>query len=1306
MKRQILLRISTCIYCCLLPIFLQAQVTNNGHSPSTTNLYLPNQLIVKFRSPVTTKGYRTDDASFRSKYAAFKQLGVRKTHKLHPDDYTTSTNNKLKNLLGARKKPGLSLIYQIELDSKADLMKAIELLKSQPDVVYAEPVYQHFPLDVYTPNDPQAHANGQYYLSEIKAFEAWALEKGNPAVTIGVVDYGFIPVHEDLAANIQYNLADPVDGKDNDKDGYIDNYAGWNVGDNNNNLYPATGNGVHGTWTSGIAAAVADNGKGIAGTGLKCKFMPVKGEGIRTDGVNYYSVFYGYAGLLYAAKHGSKVINLSWGRPGVYSQYEEEVINFVVDSLDVVIVAAAGNDNNEVLYWPASYDKVISVAGTDYENRDQRWQSYDPAIGSNYNDKVDICAPSEYILTSSYYNPADANSSYTYYYDARSGTSMAAPQVSAAAALVRSKFPGLSAMEVKNRLLATADNIDASNPDYVGKLGRGRLNIYKALTDEASMQAIALEKFIISNQQRQPFLLSGDSASIALYLKSLYGNFNNLHVQLSSSTKGVTITKPAVSFTPLTQGNSVNNLTNAFQVKVDKGLAASTQAIFKLVLMDGSFSYTTYFKVIINPDYLTIQNNQVSLTLGNTGRFGFNDDFLGWTQKGSGFVYKGNNLLFEGGLLLGTGPTQVSNSIMNQPFQNFYYGNSRLNWEIGKDNHFTSSKHFDSFSSTAKDIEVRNTLVDTVKSKNPNPIGVTVAQRSYTWHDDKFIILEYQITNSTKAEISSVYAGISANFDIQGSASNMATWDEANKLCYMYNQNAQNIYAGVQLLTTQTANCYIIDHKTGISLINDFQFTSEKKYTCLSSGIFQKQSTAGASDVQQTVSAQVTNLKPGETRIVAFAFLAGDNLADLQASAAKAFTKFTQLKTSPLPVITQVEVCKDDEATIIPQNGRNFNLYTSLPLTEPVATGSTFPLGKATTDSSYYITSIDSLYESEPVAVQVKALSHATSFNMSKDTLGLYEGDKVQLTDNSTEATRWKWYFGDNSTSDQQNPTHQYTHPGKYTIKLVTENKIGCRDSLQKEVLVVNGIKSLPPVVSDKLLCNGEPLIISPTNGTNFHVYASLPFTTPIASGSTFNLGSLRNDTVFFVTNTDFLLESEPVKVTVLVSNHTAKFESSADTLDLRLLQQLQLTDKSKDATQWLWTFGDGEISTEKNPAHLYALPGEYTITLVSRNNEGCQSIYAQKIIVTQTTGLEKDINRLANLFPNPALGKITLLVSDAFTKSTSEVILINVLGQQVYQTRMHGSQVIIDVAGFARGPYVVQIKADGRVITKKLLLQ
>jgi hypothetical protein len=309
----------------VLPAHLQAQSNISSTSANTAGLYIPNQLIVKFRSNTTTKGFYTDDASFRTNYTAFRQLGVRNTRKLHPGLKTLKESPHLSGNRNKRKKVDLSLIYQIEVNPGVDVNKAIQLLRSQPDIEYAEPVYTHQPLVVYQPNDPQSQAGHQYYLSHINAYEAWAVEKGNPAVTIGMVDFGFIPIHEDLAANIQYNMADPVDGIDNDQDGYIDNFAGWNVGANDNNLYPATANGVHGTWTSGIAAAVADNGKGIAGTGFQCRFLPVKGEALYGNGAYYFN---GYQGLIYAAEQGCQIINLSWGRRGMPSVYEQEIIDF------------------------------------------------------------------------------------------------------------------------------------------------------------------------------------------------------------------------------------------------------------------------------------------------------------------------------------------------------------------------------------------------------------------------------------------------------------------------------------------------------------------------------------------------------------------------------------------------------------------------------------------------------------------------------------------------------------------------------------------------------------------------------------------------------------------------------------------------------------------------------------------------------------------------------------------------------------------------------------------------------------------
>jgi PKD repeat protein len=465
------------------------------------------------------------------------------------------------------------------------------------------------------------------------------------------------------------------------------------------------------------------------------------------------------------------------------------------------------------------------------------------------------------------------------------------------------------------------------------------------------------------------------------------------------------------------------------------------------------------------------------------------------------------------------------------------------------------------------------------------------------------------------------------------------------------------------------------------------------------------QSANTAQDVQQVLSARIDDLKPGETRMVAFAFLAGDNLADLQANAVTAKTKFNQVKTAPLPTVASTEFCKDERGAITPLNGKNFSLYNSLPLSTPVAKGSTFDLGKVTRDSTYYLVCTDSLFESNPLTIEVKAVKHSASFDMAQDTIGLYEGEVLQVTDRSSNATKWQWSFGDSSASIDQNPTHLYVTPGKYTIKLISENSLGCKDSLTKEVLVVNGKKSLKPLVSDKVLCNGEKLVLSPANGVKFNLYNQLPLTTPLLSGTFFELGSLTKDTLFYITCTDFLLESEPAVVYIRVSSHTSSFSMEKDTLDLRLQQQLQLTDKSVGATEWHWNFGDGQTSSEQNPTHAYALPGEYTITLVSKNNAGCESTSTLNVLVVQTTGLEGDISKYIQISPNPSEGKFIISLAESLSNVEWDIQITNLLGQKVYKYSTNSQQATVDLSTYNRGQYIIRIKSGNQVITRKLIL-
>ncbi|GAI36367.1 unnamed protein product, partial [marine sediment metagenome] len=128
----------------------------------------------------------------------------------------------------------------------------------------------YLPELLYTPDDPLNIY--QYYLDTIKAYDAWEICKGDSNIVIGITDTGVDIDHEDLQGNIYYNYNDPINGIDDDNDGFIDNFRGWDLGENDNN--PQWEINDHGVVVTGIAGARTDNGIGISGVGFKSRFLP------------------------------------------------------------------------------------------------------------------------------------------------------------------------------------------------------------------------------------------------------------------------------------------------------------------------------------------------------------------------------------------------------------------------------------------------------------------------------------------------------------------------------------------------------------------------------------------------------------------------------------------------------------------------------------------------------------------------------------------------------------------------------------------------------------------------------------------------------------------------------------------------------------------------------------------------------------------------------------------------------------------------------------------------------------------------
>ncbi len=354
----------------------------------------------------------------------------------------------------------LQRTYLLYFKDIHDVDSLISNLKKDKNVVYAEkaPLFRI----LYTPDDPDYNSspNHRWFLNVIQAAKAWDIQKGNPNIKIAILDNAIDVDHPDLSGKIVAK----IDLANNDSD-------------------PAppkqTMDWTHGTHVSGLAGAATDNDIGIASIGFNVSLMAVKISSDSTDGK---TMSYGYQGIVWAADHGANVLNMSWGGPGYY-QTGQNVVNYAYNK-GCVMVASAGNDGNTSHLYPADYHHVIAVAST---NSDDAKSSF-----SQYGEAVDVCAPGgSDAKEHGIYSTVDYVAAKYGYME---GTSMASPIVAGLSGLMLSEDSTLTPEKLTAIMKATCDNIDAKNAAYVGQLGAGRINAFKAI--EAVKDSMVLHTII------------------------------------------------------------------------------------------------------------------------------------------------------------------------------------------------------------------------------------------------------------------------------------------------------------------------------------------------------------------------------------------------------------------------------------------------------------------------------------------------------------------------------------------------------------------------------------------------------------------------------------------------------------------------------------------------------------------------------------------------------------------------------------------------------------------------------------------
>lgn len=361
----------------------------------------------------------------------------------------------------------LTRTYRFTLAADVELSSALRKLETNGMFEWVEAV--SYASSFFDPNDPQVGSLD--HLLHANIYAAWDSTQGDTNVVMGITDTSFDLNHEDLQDNLKYNYADPIDGNDNDNDGYTDNYRGWDIWGNDNNVFFS--NDWHGTGVLAVSAATTNNGVGMSGAGFKCKYLPVKIANDATNGNTTIVTADGYDAIAYCADRDCKVINCSWGSL-IYSNDGQDVVNYAVINKDAVVVASAGNTNIEEFRYPASYHRAISVTGV--HNSDQ----FNNGVNAPFtrNDSVDVCAQGYSVMATATVGASGGNE----VYQTTGGTSIAAPIVTATVALIRSRFPCYSAIDAMDALVSTADDIESvgTNSSYAGKIGK-RVNALAAV---------------------------------------------------------------------------------------------------------------------------------------------------------------------------------------------------------------------------------------------------------------------------------------------------------------------------------------------------------------------------------------------------------------------------------------------------------------------------------------------------------------------------------------------------------------------------------------------------------------------------------------------------------------------------------------------------------------------------------------------------------------------------------------------------------------------------------------------------------
>lgn len=528
--------------------------------------------------------------------------------------------------------------FTISFNENLPVKDVVNLFKNLKLFEVVEPVYKKELLNNastkninFSPND--LRFNDQWNLenkgqaggkigADINITNAWDIETGKPNVLVALLDQGVQLNHPDLAQNMLANKS-------------------FNFTNNSNIIIP----GHHGTHTAGSIAAVNNNGLGISGiaggngnvnSGVRLMSMQVYGNGVSGGHAEAF---------IYASDNGACIASNSWAyvEPNVYELSIMDAIDYFIENgggtalQGGLVIFAAGNTSRPARLFPSAYDKVICVSASN--NRDEK------ADYSTFGSWVDITAPGGAFENAFGGVTRILSTSINDEYRFEHGTSMACPQVAGVAALIASKLSGkASASDIRETLLSTTDDIYAINPAFVGQLGTGRLNSFRALQKAEELLSNSIKPVSLFNVNincntiQLNWIKNADNNNVII----LYSNSNRLPILQNSVTYNVgdklgeatVIYKGAGNNFSLANNNAsfhyfkILSYSNTNQYSLSKTFESKAYTIIDSSgALKQNFNFPPYFPTLewraIDPD----KDFSWTHTAADTNYTGFNDDY-------------------------------------------------------------------------------------------------------------------------------------------------------------------------------------------------------------------------------------------------------------------------------------------------------------------------------------------------------------------------------------------------------------------------------------------------------------------------------------------------------------------------------------------------------------------------------------------------------------------------------------------------------------------------------------------------------